>query len=53
MKNIFYPHKLPASGSTSGRLPAQEYRPLGDFLDRRAYPTFSDPRFTQHKKIGL
>ncbi|HEY5744617.1 MAG TPA: hypothetical protein VIU12_00945 [Chryseolinea sp.] len=54
MKNIFTPHKLLATSSTSGRLPAQEkYRPTGDFLDRHECPAFDDTRFIHHKKLGL
>jgi len=54
MKNIFTPHKLLATSSTSGRLPAQEkYGPIGDFLDRHECSTFRDTRFTHHKKLGL
>ena len=54
MKNIFTPHNLLATSSTSGRLPAQEkYWPIGDFLDRYACLIFRDTRFIHHQKLGL
>ena len=53
MKNIFTPHKLLSTSSTSGRLPAQEKdRPIGDFLDRYECPT-SATRVSLHQKSGL